>query len=257
MYKLIDLLFGNIFIVVIFCLGFYLFKVYKDLKDKQNQIKEKFDKVLDKYLQTKLDEAQNIVKSVADEYKDVDIIKTEINRLLMTIEKGTKGQINEKVQTSNEINKFKLNKQIDTEKYPSLLKLNSIGTFIEEDMNSLDNGVALARSEYNALAFRYNEKASGFPIQYLTKFLGLNSNYIIFDPPKSKAYEEKYEVFEEKEPEINSISILNRQNKPPKENIVNEQIKQQEPPINTTDSVLKPTNSLNNFENQNTNEKTN
>ena len=53
-------------------------------------------------------------------------------------------------------------------------------------MESLDNGIAIARKEYNAQAFRYNEKASSFPIQYLTKALKVKSQYSIFDAPSKR-----------------------------------------------------------------------
>ena len=76
-------------------------------------------------------------------------------------------------------------------------------------MNSKENGIAIARKEYNTQAFRYNEKASSFLMQYLTKSLKLNQQYLIFDAPKASKYEENYEVFEEEEPEINSLSSLN------------------------------------------------
>ena len=77
-------------------------------------------------------------------------------------------------------------------------------------MESLDNGIAIARKEYNTQAFRYNEKANGFPMQYLTKLLKLNSQFLIFDKPRAKKYSELYEVFEEEEPEIDSLTSLNR-----------------------------------------------
>ena len=133
----------------------------------------------------------------------------EINRLLLLIEKGVTGNINDKVETSNAINKFKLSKKIDLKKYPFLKELEDLGTFNEEDMNSKENGIAIARKEYNTQAFRYNEKASSFLMQYLTKSLKLNQQYLIFDAPKASKYEENYEVFEEEEPEINSLSSLN------------------------------------------------
>ena len=104
-----------------------------------------------------------------------------------------------------------MSKKIDFEKFPYLLELEKLGTFTEDDLTSVDNGVAIARREYNAQAFRYNEKASSFFMQYLTKLLKLNQQYIIFDAPVSSFYEDNYEVFEEEEPEINSLSTLNRQ----------------------------------------------
>ena len=84
-------------------------------------------------------------------------------------------------------------------------------------MESLDNGSAIARKEYNAQAFRYNEKASSFPIQYLTKALKVKSQYSIFDAPKSSTYELNYEVFEEQEPEINFLTMLNYSKEEPED----------------------------------------
>ena len=209
MYQIVDFIFRNIFLVVIALIIYYVFRQYKWLKEKQVKINEKFDRYLNKYLSTKIAECKQVVDYLNNLYQ-VEEVRLELEKINVVINKGMTGTVNEKVETSNTINKYKLAKNLDLEKYPELIRLNKIGTFTEEDMQSLDNGVALARREYNALAFAYNEKASGFPLQYLTKFLRLNQSYVIFDPPKSKAYEEKYEVFEEKEPQVNSITTLNQ-----------------------------------------------
>ena len=105
---------------------------------------------------------------------------------------------------------YKAPKKIDLEKYPKIESLNELGTFNEEDVDAEKDGISIARREYNANAFRYNEKAGGFPMSFLVKMLGLPQNYKIFDAPKSSSYELNYEVFEEEEPEINSLTSLNR-----------------------------------------------
>lgn len=193
---------------IVFCI--YIYKLYIELKKQTEDINALFSKTLDKYLETKIQEAKLIIDNILNEYGHVEAIKAEINRLSLMIEKGTNGTINDKVDTSNAINKFKLSKKIDLEKYPKLTELKKIGTFKEEDLESLDNGIAIARREFNSKVFKYNEIANGFPMQYLTKYLKLNSQFIIFEQSKSKKYEEIYEVFEENEPEIDSLSVLNR-----------------------------------------------
>ena len=62
-------------------------------------------------------------------------------------------------------------------------------------MASVDNGLAITRKAYNTLAFRYNEKAAEFPIEYLKKYLKLISEFAIFDAPKTTRYEDDFEVF--------------------------------------------------------------
>lgn len=202
-------IFNNIFFVVIIAIAYYIYHEYKDLKNRTNSINELFTKTLNKYLEDKINIAKETTSRILNEYGKEDDVSMEINRLLLMIEKGVTGSINDKVETSNAINKFKLSKKIDLEKYPFLKELETLGTFTEEDMNSKENGIAIARKEYNTQAFRYNEKASSFFMQYLTKFLNLNQQYTIFDAPKTSNYEENYEVFEEEEPEINSLSSLN------------------------------------------------
>lgn len=202
-------IFNNIFFIVIIAIGYYIYHEYKDLKARTANINDLFTKTLDKYLESKIKEAEDVTSRILKEYGKEDEVSMEINRLLLLIEKGVTGNINDKVETSNAINKFKLSKKIDLKKYPFLKELEDLGTFNEEDMNSKENGIAIARKEYNTQAFRYNEKASSFLMQYLTKSLKLNQQYLIFDAPKASKYEENYEVFEEEEPEINSLSSLN------------------------------------------------
>lgn len=241
MYRIVELIFNNIILIIVILIIVYIVKVYKELNDKKKKIQEKFDKVLDSYLSTKIEEARETTNRIQATYPREDEAKTEIDRLLMTINKGITGTINDKVETSNAINKFKLNKQIDLEKYSELKELSKLGTFTEEDMDSIDNGVAIARREYNALAFQYNEKAGGFPTQFIVKLLKLNSHYVIFDPPKSKAYEENYEVFEEETPELNSITSLNQQQPKEEAPVKTEEPKKMEVKIDHSNNILKPT----------------
>ena len=214
MYAIVDFVFRNIFFIVIIVIIYYIVKQYLWLKEKEKQINIRFDNVLNSYLSKKIEESKAIVDYLNNLYQ-VEEVKLELDKIYVILNKGVSGTINEKVETSNSLNKYKLAKNLSLEKYPELNKLNKIGTFIEADMESLANGVAIARKEYNTLAFLYNEKASSFFLQYLTKLLHLTQSYTIFDAPKSQAYEDKYEVFEEKEPELNSISSLNQtQNNP-------------------------------------------
>ena len=244
MYTIVEFFFENIFLVIFLIILVFIYKDYKFLKDSTKRIIEQFEKFLNSSLSQKMTEARNIIDRILIEYES-DEVKNEINRLLLAIEKGTTGLINDKVEASNAINKFKLSQKIDLEQYPLLNELNNIGTFTEDDMNSVENGVAIARREYNAIAFKYNEKASGFPIQYLTKMLGLNPHFIIFDAPKSKLYEQTYEVFEEEEPEINSLSSLNR---PAKADTTNKPIIREAPDINIehTNTIIKPMQTIDN-----------
>lgn len=210
MYAIMDFIFKNIILIIMIVLLILIYKQYKDLKKDSIQITDIFEKVLNNYLISKIKEAEQTTASIKEKYKDSDEVKTEIDRLLITIDKGVNGRINDKVECSNAINKYKPNKNIDLEKYPELEELTRLGTFTEEDMGSLNNGIAIARRDYNALAFKYNEKSSAFPIQYLTKMLGLSPYYVIFDAPKSQSYAEKFEVFEEEEPVIDTINSLNQ-----------------------------------------------
>lgn len=208
MQNIFNLIFDNI-LLILFILAIYLvYKQYKDLKTKTATMLDIFNKTLAKYLEDKFNKAKSLAEELKNEYGHVDKLNTEIDRLLYIIEKSNNKTINNYVETSNALNKFKIDKKIDSKKYPRMLELNEIKLFTDKEMESLDNGIAIARREYNAEAFRYNEKASSFPIQYLTKSLKLNSQYSIFDA-LANTYSDMYEVFEEEEPEINSLSSLN------------------------------------------------
>ena len=81
---------------------------------------------------------------------------------------------------------------------------------------------------------------------YLVKMLGLPQNYKIFDAPKSSSYELNYEVFEEEEPEINSLTSLNR-SAPTKSSDLNELMMKKENKqveramIYESDKIVNPT----------------
>jgi len=237
---LVNFIFNNAILVIIIGAIYYIYRQYKNLREIDKEIKIEFNKILNKYLDNKILAAGKIATELEKEYGHVDMIKQEIDRLKYSVEKGINGSINDKVETSNLLNKFKLNKKINLEKYPNLTELEKLGTFTEEEMSSVDNGIAITRREYNTLAFKYNEKANEFPIEYLKKFFKLLNQYSIFDAPKTSHYEEEFEVFEEKEPEINSLSSLNRADEI--------ELPQETEPEQTenvemehTDAVLKPT----------------
>ena len=172
--RLSDLIFGNFIPILLFLGLIYVGVQVKKLSDYRKEIQKRFDQVLTEYLNNKINYAKGVINDILAEYGREDTVSTEINRLMIAIEKGASGDINDKVMTSNAINKFKLSKSVDLEKYPSMSKLNGIGVFNEQEMASVDNGVALARKEYNMNAFRYNQVASGFPMQYLVKLFGLS-----------------------------------------------------------------------------------
>ena len=188
---------------------YYSYRQYTDLKERTAKIHDSFKKTLYPYLDKRYKEAKELANSLKEEYGHVDKLNTEIDRLLLILEKSEEGTINDLVEISNLINKFKVDKKIDSKKYPRMLELNDLTIFKEEEMESLDNGLAIARREYNTMAFRYNEKANSFPMNKLAPSFKLNKQYKIFDALKTSNYDEIYEVFEEKEPEIHSLTVLN------------------------------------------------
>lgn len=251
--NLANLIFGN-FIPILVIVGiFYIASQLKKMSDYRKELQKRFDQVLTEYLNKKILFAKDVMNQILEEYGREDAVSTEISRLMVAIEKGESGDINDKVTTSNSINKFRLSKNVDLEKYPSMAKLNDIGVFNENEMTSIDNGVALARKEYNTYAFRYNQVASGFPIQYLARFFGFKSHYVIFGNPKSISYHAEYETLDSETNETNSLSSLNRVQEE-KETVIQEEkakeeIEQLE--IEHSDVILKPTQNLNNLSEKN------
>ena len=246
--KLSNLIFGN-FIPILIVIGIlYIIAQLKKMSDYRKELQKRFDQVLTEYLNKKINNAKDIMNSILEEYGREDAVSTEINRLMIAIEKGASGDINDKVFTSNSINKFRLSKKVDLERYPSMSKLNDIGVFNESEMTSVDNGVALARKEYNTYAFRYNQIASGFPVQYIAKLFGFKSHYDIFGNPKSGSYHADYETLENDNEELHSLSSLNRVKKNVEEEAKEQENKQgevKEVEIEHSDVILKPTQDLN------------
>ena len=251
--NLANAVFGNLFLIALIIIGFYIFYTFKELSKRVAEMKRQFDKVLDSYITEKIKKAKETADSILKTYGKEDAVSTEITRLLLTIEKGESGNLNDKVATCNALNKFHLNEQVDLEKYPELAKLKDLKVFTEEELNQMDNGLALARREYNAQAFLYNAKAGGFPIQYLTKLFGYKGHYIIFDTQNFENYSENYEVFEEEEKEADLMDNLNQKAKKEEEkkvefNANNEKI--EDIVIEHTDTVFKPSVDLTSLNNR-------
>jgi len=208
LYKLVSTILNNMPAIIFIAVCVVFYKSYKELKDYNTKIKYNFDKTLKGYLDNKIKTAREETDAILKEYGREDEVATEITRLLAVLEKCETGTINEKVSASNAVNKFKINKK-SVEKYPNLEKLNNMKTFTDEEINSLDNGLKIARQEYNTLAFRYNEKASGLIQQLIIKLIKFPHSYIIFDALESQKYAMNFEVFSEQEEEINKLDMLN------------------------------------------------
>ena len=209
MQTIFNILFDYFFLFLGIGFVYYSYRQYTDLKERTAKIYDLFKKTLYPYLDKRYKEAKDLANSLKEEYGHIDKLNTEIDRLILILEKSEEGTINELVEISNLINKFKIDKKIDSKKYPRMLELNDLTIFKEEEMESLDNGLAIARKEYNTMAFRYNEKANSFPMNKLATSFKLNKQYKIFDALKTSNYDEIYEVFEEQEPEIHSLTVLN------------------------------------------------
>lgn len=251
--NLANAVFGNLFLIALVVIVFYIVITFKELKKRTQEMQKQFDKVLGKYVDEKIQKAKETADSILKEYGREDAVSTEINRLLITIDKASSGNLNDKVASCNALNKFKLNEQVDLERYPELAKLNDLKVFTEAELNEMDNGLALARREYNALAFQYNAKAGGFPIQYLTKLFGFKGHYIIFDAQNFENYSENYEVFDEVEKEEDLMNNLNLKTKKEEEKKVeyNENHEKIEDiVIDHTDIVIKPSVDLTSLNNR-------
>ena len=247
-------IFKNAIPILIFLVIIYIIVQFRKLSELRKEIQKRFDQVLTEYLNKKITEAKTTTDEILKEYGKEDEISTEISRLLVTIEKGESGDINDKVKASNALNKFRLKKGIDYERYPSLKKVALLGTFNDEDMNSVDNGIALARKEYNTFAFRYNQVSSGFPIQYLTKLFKFKTHYIIFGNPKSTNNTlEQIDQIETLDEGV-TLNILNYSNTEETKQQTEEQKVEEvnnDIEIEHTDVVLKPSKDVNNLSDNN------
>ena len=251
MATIMNFIFDNILLVLLAFVVYYIYHTHKILKELTGKINYTFSNGLDDYIKTKIKEITDIATRLSKEHEGEVIVTNETTRLMTMIKQGNAETINDKVEISNAINRFKLSKNIDFEKYPYLKELEKIGIFNDEDMDSVDNGIAIARREYNAQAFRYNEKTSSMVVQYLSKLTNFPAKYLTFEKTKSMAYQENYEVFDEEEPEINTLASLNYVRKKTIEEkkiveekrndgIITEEDLPQEITIEHTDNVIKP-----------------
>ena len=251
MATIMNFIFDNILLVLLAFVVYYIYHTYKTLKELTIKINYTFSNGLDDYIKTKIKEVTDLANRLSKEHEGEVIVTNETTRLMTMIKQGKAELINDKVEISNAINRFKLSKNIDFEKYPYLKELEKIGIFNDEDMESVDNGIAIARREYNAQAFRYNEKTSSSIVQFLTKITNFPAKYLTFEKTKSMTYQEDYEVFDEEEPEINTLASLNYVHKKTIEEkkvvedkrndgIITEEDLPQEITIEHTDNVIKP-----------------
>lgn len=243
MYDIFNFIFNNAFLLIVVAALIYVYTKYKKIKSCQNEIQDKFKERLYPYLDKKYKEYDQIIRDLLDEYY-IEEIQIELKKILKIIEPGIGGTLNDYVSVSNQINKLKLNSKLDLKRFPKLEQINKFETFTESEMESVDNGLAFARKEYNTLAFRYNELAIEFPMQYLTSILKLTRQFILFDAPKTNTYDTNFEVFEEEEPEIDSLAGLNKQLMKRENTLIEEDElpkKKEEVTIEHTDVILKPT----------------
>ena len=209
MYGIIKFIFSNIIIFALLGFAFYIYIIYKDLNNKKAKMQDKFDRFLNKYLGDKINLAKETAKKIINEYGREDAIRTEVIRLQVVIEKGASGSIIDKVNTSNALNKYRVSKDIDVNRYTYFKDLENIKTFYDIDLDSIKDDIAISRRDYNRLAIEYNQKASGFPMQYFVNLLNVESQFPLFDKIVVEKYTDKYEELEEAEPEINNITSLN------------------------------------------------
>jgi hypothetical protein len=59
---IMNMFFSNIFLFIFLAIGLYIFKEYRDLKGKTDEIRELFTKTLDSYLIQKINEAKGSVE---------------------------------------------------------------------------------------------------------------------------------------------------------------------------------------------------
>ena len=211
MYKIVEFLFSNIILVTIIAFFVYIYVNYKQLQEKKSKMNYKFERYLNKYIGDKINTANNLATKILNEYGREDAVRTEIIRLQMMIQKGVDGTIADKVNTCNILNKFKVNKELDVNKYTYFKELENIKPFYDiEDLNSIKDDIAIARREYNLLVLEYNEKASSVIMQYAAKVLNIETQFPLFDSIKEDTYDKDYEVFDENEHAIKSLSSLDR-----------------------------------------------
>ena len=101
------LLFKNLIPILIVLGIIYVISQFRKLSEFRREIQKRFDQVLTEYLNKKIIEAKETTDSILKEYGREDEVSTEISRLLLTIEKGESGDINDKEQDSNDLNKIR------------------------------------------------------------------------------------------------------------------------------------------------------
>ena len=70
---------------------YYSYRQYTDLKERTAKIHDSFKKTLYPYLEKRYKEAKELANSLKEEYGHVDKLNTEIDRLLLILEKSEDG----------------------------------------------------------------------------------------------------------------------------------------------------------------------
>ena len=114
MQTIFNILFDYFFLFLGIGFVYYSYRQYTDLKERTAKIYDLFKKTLYPYLDKRYKEAKDLANSLKEEYGHVDKLNTEIDRLLLILEKSEEGTINELVEISNLINKFKIDKTLES-----------------------------------------------------------------------------------------------------------------------------------------------
>ena len=85
--NLANLIFGN-FIPILLIIGvLYIISQVKKMSDYRKELQKRFDQVLTEYLNKKINFAKDVMNNILNEYGREDEVSTEINRLMVAIEK--------------------------------------------------------------------------------------------------------------------------------------------------------------------------
>ena len=95
--SLAELIFNNFIPILIVVAILYIASQIRKMSEYRKELQKRFDQVLTEYLNMKINFAKDVMNTILSEYGREDAVSTEINRLMIAIEKGASGSLDIKI----------------------------------------------------------------------------------------------------------------------------------------------------------------
>lgn len=157
---------------VILLLIIYVISVNNKLVILRNKVKEGFSQI-DVQLKKRYDLIPNLVETVKQYMSHEEGTLTKITELRSRLTSGNVTD-SEKVKLNNELTNAIRGIMVQVEAYPDL-KANQNFLSLQNDLNSVENTIAQARTGYNSTVLNYNNACMVFPNNIIAGLFGFTT----------------------------------------------------------------------------------